>query len=133
MKKVLIDSGAVFALLCHGDKNHEPALKILNNMQKQNDIPVLTNYILAETHALLSVRLGADAARMWVRNNIWQVEYAIEVDEKRAREILLSGRGGDGTLTDAVSFAVMERLGIETALTFDKNFVRFGFKLAESA
>ncbi|WP_092482747.1 type II toxin-antitoxin system VapC family toxin [Desulfoscipio geothermicus] len=132
MEKILMDSGAVFALLCRSDKNHAPALAGLRKLQKQRALPVLTNYLLAETHALLSARLGPDAARMWVRHNIWPVERATEEDEKRAREILLSGRGGDCTFTDAVSFAVMERLGVDTAFTFDENFARYGFNTAET-
>ena len=127
MQKALVDTGAIFAALCRNDKNHDQALESLRRMQKEKVLPVLTNYILAETHALLAARLGPDAARMWVRSNIWPVERAAEEDEKRAQEILLTGRGGDCTLADAVSFAMMERLGINRALTFDDNFARLGF------
>jgi predicted nucleic acid-binding protein len=94
---------------------------------------MLTNYLLAEIHTLLAARLGADAARLWLRNNIWPVEQAGAVDEKRAMEILLTGRGGDCTLVDAISFAVMERLAMDTALTFDHNFTHYGFKMAGTA
>lgn len=127
MQKALVDTGAIFSLLCRNDKNHHRALDILHRMQKDKVMPVLTNYILAETHALLSARLGPDAARMWVRSNIWPVERATEEDEKRAQEILLTGRGGDCTLADAVSFAMMERLSIDRVFTFDDNFTRYGF------
>lgn len=128
-EKVLVDSGAVFALLCRGDRNHPAARAVLRQLQKRHALPLLTNYIVAEAHVLLNNRVGPDAARMWVRNNIWPVERAGEDDEKRAREILLTGRGGDCTLTDAVSFAVMERLGIDTAFTFDENFARCGYRV----
>lgn len=133
MEKILVDSGAVFALLCRDDQNHPAAVACLRKMQKQRALPVLTNYLLAETHVLLAARLGADAARMWLRNNIWPVEQAVAVDEKRAMGILLSGRGGDCTLVDAISFAVMERLAISTAFTFDQNFAHYGFQLADTA
>ncbi|AGL03559.1 type II toxin-antitoxin system VapC family toxin [Desulfoscipio gibsoniae] len=133
MERVLVDSGTVFALLCRDDQNHRAAVAGLRKMQRQRALPVLTNYLLAETHALLAARLGPDAARMWVRSNIWPVEQAGALDEKRAMEILLSGRGGDCTLVDAISFAVMERLGMDTVFTFDKNFAQYGFKMAETA
>ncbi len=133
MQRILIDSGAVFALLCRGDRRHRAAREALRQMKKRKAVPVLTNYLLAETHALLAARLGPDAARMWVRHNIWPVERAGEEDEKRAREILLTGRGGDCTLTDAVSFAVMERLGMDTAFTFDPNFTRYGFQTIQGS
>jgi len=133
MEKILVDSGAVFALLCRSDQNHLAAVVGLRKMQKQRALPVLTNYLLAETHALLVDRLGSDAARLWLRSNIWPVEQAGVVDEKRAMEILLSGRGGDCTLADAISFAVMERLTIDTAFTFDENFTHYGFKMVGTA
>ncbi|KAF1086125.1 Ribonuclease VapC20 [Sporotomaculum syntrophicum] len=133
MEKILVDSGAVFALLCRDDQNHLAAVAVLQKMQRQRALPVLTNYLLAETHALLAARLGADAARLWLRSNIWPVERAGTADEKRAMEILLSGRGGDCTLVDATSFAVMERLAISTVFTFDLNFAHYGFRLAETA
>ena len=128
-EKVLVDSGAIFALLCKNDHNHPAARAILRQLQKRRAVPLLTNYITAEAHTLMNARLGPDAARMWVRNNIWPVEWAGREDEERAREILLTGRGGDGTLTDAVSFAVMERLGIQTVFTFDDNFARCGYRV----
>lgn len=127
MQKALVDTGAIYAVLCRNDRNHDQALDSLRRMQKEKVMPVLTNYILTETHALLAARLGHDAARMWVRSNIWPVERATEEDEKRAREILLTGRGGDCTLADAVSFAMMERLGIDKVFTFDDNFALYGF------
>ncbi len=129
MEKILVDSGAVFALLCRDDHNHPAAVAGLRKMQRQRALPVLTNYILAETHTLLAARLGPDAARLWVRSNIWPMEQAVAVDEKRAMEILLSGRGGDCTIVDAISFAVMERLDMDTAFTFDINFANYGFKI----
>ncbi|WP_347490167.1 type II toxin-antitoxin system VapC family toxin [Desulfoscipio sp. XC116] len=133
MEKILVDSGVVLALLSRDNQNHRAAVAGLRKMQRRRALPVLTNYILAETHALLVACLGPDAARIWVRNNIWPVEQAGAMDEKRAMEILLSGRGGDCTLVDAVSFAVMERLGMDTVLTFDANFADYGFQIAETA
>ena len=50
-----------------------------------------------------------------------------EIDEERAREIIVSHDDKDYAFTDATSFAVMERLGITTAFTFDRHFAQFGF------
>ena len=52
-----------------------------------------------------------------------------EDGERRAREIVAAYRDKDVTLVDAMSFAVMERLGIAVAFTFDRHFVQFGFTL----
>ena len=48
-------------------------------------------------------------------------------DEQRAREIIFSQTDKNYTLTDATSFAVMERFGIGSAFTFDRHFAQYGF------
>ena len=47
-------------------------------------------------------------------------------DERRAREILHQYDDKDFTLTDSISFAVMERMGIYYAFTFERDFARYG-------
>jgi len=42
-EKVLVDSGAVFALLCKSDGNHPAARAILRQMQKRRALPLMTN------------------------------------------------------------------------------------------
>ncbi len=48
-------------------------------------------------------------------------------DERRARQILERYDAKDFSLTDAISFAVMERLRIGHAFTFDRHFAQYGF------
>ena len=48
-------------------------------------------------------------------------------DERRAREIVFGYADKDFSLTDATSFAVMERLRIPQAFTLDRNFAQFGW------
>jgi uncharacterized protein len=47
-------------------------------------------------------------------------------DEARAEEILRRYDDKKFSYTDATSFVVMERLGIEAAFTFDGNFTEYG-------
>jgi predicted nucleic acid-binding protein len=126
MERFLVDTSAIFALLCKGDKNHEKAKKILKLAGEKGWQPYLTNFIVAETHALLLNRLGHEAARHWLAANKWPVERAIENDEKRAGEIISSYLDKDFSFVDAVSFAVMERLKLNKAFTFDRHFRQYG-------
>jgi predicted nucleic acid-binding protein len=48
-------------------------------------------------------------------------------DEASAREILRTYRDKAFSLTDALSFVVMEAFGITTAFSFDDDFRQYGF------
>lgn len=56
-----------------------------------------------------------------------------QTNELRAREIIEQYSDKDFSLTDATSFAVMERLRIERAVTLDNHFAQFGFAVVQTA
>ena len=127
MARVLVDTSAVYALLDRNDRCHDGAREALESLRKRRTGPLLTNFIVAECHALSLSRLGADIARKWLLGNIWPVERVSVEDETKARVII--GQYTDKTFsyTDATSFAVMERLGVKTAFAFDPHFRQYGF------
>lgn len=91
---------------------------------------VTTNFVLAETHALVLARRNRFlAARVLAEIDASPtlVVRAEEGDERRAREIIERYADKAFSLTDAISFAVMERLRIGVALTFDRHFAQYGF------
>jgi len=52
-------------------------------------------------------------------------------DEQRARAIIRQYADKDFSLTDTLSFAVMERLHIPAAFTFDSDFAQFGLQVLQ--
>jgi predicted nucleic acid-binding protein len=126
---VFVDTSAVFALIDRSDGNHSAAKRRLKAMCSRRSEPVLTNFIVAECHALMLRRLGVDVARRWLFGNTWRVESVAHADEIRAREIIQTYQDRSFSYTDATSFAVMERLGIQRAFAFDKHFEQYGFDL----
>ncbi len=52
-------------------------------------------------------------------------------DEAAARAIIYRYEDKEFSLTDALSFAVMDRLHMSTAFTFDRDFERYGFQEAD--
>jgi predicted nucleic acid-binding protein len=52
---------------------------------------------------------------------------ATERDETRARQFIHQHRDKEYSYTDSISFAVMERLHLRLAWTYDHHFAQFGF------
>ena len=131
MARVLVDTSAIYALLDQGDACHRKAKQHLVQLQKVRKEPILTNFIVAECHALLLSRLGRDFARAWLLSNVWFIERVNVEDEQKARRILSTYSDKNFSLTDALSFSVMERLKIKQAFAFDQHFRQYGFFLIE--
>jgi len=127
--QLLVDTSAVYALIDRDDTYHRKAVNLLRSLPRRGLNPLLTNFILAETHALLLSRLGPEIARDWLLRQIWPVERVNPQDEEKAREIIQRYTDKTFSYTDATSFAVMERLGIREAFAFDPHFRQYGLKL----
>lgn len=128
-KSVIVDTGAFLAILYAKDKRHLSAGAALKYLALNNFNVFTTNFIMAETYALINSRLGSHYARIWLKNLVWLIERVTEQDEIRAREVLLAHTDKDYSYTDAASFALMERMGVDTAFTFDRHFAQFGFNI----
>ena len=57
------------------------------------------------------------------------VVFQANQDHKQALAVLARYQDQDFSYTDAVSFAIMERLGIRTAFAFDADFRIYGFEV----
>jgi len=129
MKRALFgDTSALYALADKADSDHLSVASVAEEALKQRRPIVVTTFVIAETHALLLRRLGRDIAAEWLRHafNAFVVIRPTEEDERRACEIIFGYADKDFSFTDAISFAVMERLGISLALSLDEHFVQFG-------
>ena len=129
MAQILVDTSGVYALLDKDDEHHRRAAALLQSLPKRGLKPLLTNFVVAEIHALLLSRLGHATARRWLLGQIWPVERVTADDESRAREIIGHYRDKAFSYTDASCFAVMERLKIAKALGFDPHFKQYGVEL----
>jgi predicted nucleic acid-binding protein len=113
--QAFIDASAYYALVDTGDRNNAVARAIATRMGRTRWRLATTNLVLAETHALLLARLGRGIAlrvlREIDRSSVVIARVGLD-DEKRGRTILVRYDDKDFSLTDAISFAVMERLGI---------------------
>jgi len=127
--RVLVDTSAVYALLDRSDANHAAAQAELQTLKRRRVEPLLTNLVVAESHALLLARLDAAIARRWLISIAWPIERVTPEDEARATAIVARYTDKTFTYTDAASFAVMERLGLRAAFAFDSHFRQYGLQV----
>ena len=127
--RLFVDTSAYYALADARDTNHEAAVRVRDRVIEERARLFTTNFVLAETHALVLSRMGRQIA-LRVIDAIEQSTTTIvrlsARDEARARAILRHYGDKDFSLTDAASFAVMERLRIVRAFSFDAHFAQYG-------
>lgn len=85
-----------------------------------------SNFVVAETHALILTRLGRQLATAWLRNVPAVIVRVSREDEQAAFRIILGYRDKAFSYCDAVSFSVIARLHIRRAMAFDRHFLQFG-------
>jgi len=116
----------VLALLDADDADHDRAVAVTRRLASERRPGFITNYIQAETHALLVRELGRSLAREWLFDATLPVVRAAPTEEERARAILATHLDKDWSLCDAISLAVMTARAVDTAFSFDHHFRQFG-------
>ncbi len=130
---LFVDTSVWYAAADKSDRSNSRAKTIL----KAGHSLVTTDHVLIETWTLLHHRLHPDAAeRFWdgLRSGVALIEPVGLADLEVAWEIGSSWPYQDFSIVDRTSFAVMRRLGIENAASFDERFsiYRFGIKRRQS-
>jgi len=125
-RAVLWDSSAVLALLDADDADHERVALIARQIAAERRPSFVTNYIEAETHALLLHKLGRTLALEWLLHGGLPVIRALPRKDERAKEILLRHGDKDWSLCNAISFAVLDLRQVRTAFSFDRHFLQCG-------
>jgi uncharacterized protein len=129
-RRVFLDSSAYLALLDRDDQHHDEAIDILLSLARKRTSQFTSNVILIEAHALVLSRLGIQQGQAFLRDMEKSATTVVRVraaDEARARQIIYQYDDKDFSMADAISFAVMERLHITRAFTFDRHFAQYGF------
>jgi predicted nucleic acid-binding protein len=129
MNRVFVDTSGFYAALNRRDAHHRDAARLLEQARREHWFLFTTNFVLAESHALVLARLGRTRAWDFLQAAVTgstNVIRAAEEDEQRARAIIEQYQDKDFSYCDAVSFAVMERLDMQEAIAFDDHFRQYG-------
>ena len=126
---ILLDTSAIYAMADSADANHERALELAGRASAERETLVVHNYVVVEAAALLQRRLGLEVTTRFLQDaGRFRMHWVTEDDHASAVE-LHSGAGRRRlSLVDCVSFIVMRRLGIVSALAFDADFQMEGFR-----
>ena len=127
---ILLDTSALIALSDRKDKNHEKAVKFFKEVVKRTRF-VLPKHVLIEYIDGVTKRIGKGKAIEELENILNSKLVIIEFEKRRdwekAIEYFKRYDDKEIDLTDCITFAIMERLKIKEAFTFDNDFKVHGF------
>ena len=130
--EIFVDTSAWYPAVVRSHPDHKRVASVLAARIRQRSRVVTTNLVIAETHALLLRRAGREPALAFAKTVRQAPNLIVWSDaglENRAlSEWLERYEDQDFSVTDAVSFAVMQERRIEEALTLDHHFVVAGFR-----
>ena len=128
---LFVDTSGLYGLLVATEAEHVSVAGAFRAAAEKGRRLVTTNYVLAETSALLQSRVGIAPVRdlhqrllpllsvVWVTQDLHRrgAERLFRIDRRRV------------SLVDAISFAVMEEEGLMDVLGVDSDFTAQGFRL----
>lgn len=128
MKPVFVDTSAFFALLSADDHEHAAARAAFEKLRVLGAPLLTTSFVMVETYALVSRRLGLEAVRAFRETfpPLLEVVWVDEVLCERGLDLLLARGLRSLSLVDAVSFLVIRQRRLEQAFAFDAHFEQEG-------
>ena len=131
MNRVFVDTSAILALLVEGDRAHRSAVAAFDTLSRQAAVLVTTSYVLVETYALVSRRLGLPAVARFREEfaPLLEVVWVAAPLHERGLDELLLRDTASLSLVDVVSFLVAREQEIDEVFAFDRHFEREGFRL----
>lgn len=127
-RDIFIDTSAFVALRVRDDINHNKAQVFLSRIKEKRLRLHTSNFILDEvyTYFCREHKVAVEMAELIMSNPLISLHRVNGDDENSAWQILSGFTDKTFSYTDAVSFALMERLEIGTAFAFDEHFEQYG-------
>src|SRR5439155_27142531 len=129
-RAITVDTGAFVAITDPTDGQHQAAVDCLAQIVARR-LPLLTTLpTIYESHRYLLYTRGYDAAIRFldaVFDGSISIVRTLPEDEARAMVLLRRYAALNLSFVDAVTMAVMERVGVAYIFTFDSDFFVAGF------
>ena len=132
---IFADSSAYIAYYNKRDKNHNKAISLVKKIKEREFGPVIiytSDYVFDEVITVVLVLTKNKDLAIKIGESIKasKITKIVKIDEEifhRAWEIFKKHRDKLWSFTDCTSFAIMKKMNIKTALTFDKHYKQAGF------
>ncbi len=124
---VYVDTSALIALATATDRYHPAAVEYFRKAMDDGVRFIVGRPVLVEYIDGVAKRVGKPEAikelRLLESTAVMRIEPDIEEDHSLGRELFLRYDDQAIDMTDSLSFAIMDRLGLKEAFTFDRDFV----------
>lgn len=130
MRLVFVDTSGFYAFLDRNDPFHGEAKNLFLRARDEKWSLLTSSYVAHESWALIQARLGWEAVEDWLSTLltaceiIWVDETLHKLGAARARQ----ARERRLSLTDCVSFEVMNSHGCREAIADDEHFRKLGYR-----
>lgn len=126
MRRILIDTGAIYAFVVRTDPHHSEAMAFIRQVAENGGDLVVVDAVFAETMTLLKARLGAAIAirvGTELKTNPFYTWQALGPDgEHDAWEAFQEYDEMEWSFTDCSILAVARRLQTGEVFAFDRHF-----------
>jgi predicted nucleic acid-binding protein len=130
--KVFIDTSGLFALLISNDPYHTTAKNFLETVKKDKLSVHTSDYILEETYTLLKARKVPSQIRtlstLIDQSKVLKIHWSGSDLFQSTERFFLQHKDQNYSFTDCLSFILMKKYAIKSALTTDKHFIQAGFQ-----
>ncbi len=126
-----VDTSALIAIISSRERDHKAAVDHFSALARAGGKLVMGRPVLTEFLDGVVKRIGKGTAIAQLdrieRSSVYRVEPDLDEDHAKARTYFLRHHDHEIDMTDSLSFAIAERLGIKEVFTFDSDFTTHGF------
>lgn len=130
MKRVFVDTGAWFAFFNQADPDHETVSSALLPLEGRL---ITSDYVFDELVTLLRYcinhKMACAAGEALLNSQVATLLSVGQADINEAWRRFVAENDKRYSFTDCVSFALMKRIGLDTAVAVDPDFRRAGFSV----
>jgi hypothetical protein len=131
--RLFVDTSAWVALNDRNDQHHAVAIEKFARIRTEKIGMVTSDYILDESLTLIRMRTFHQAAIAFgdalLKSGVASMLTISDEVRSAAFELFRKYDDKDVSFTDCTSFALMKRLKLHTAFTFDGHFQQVGFEM----